>query len=224
MDWLKVHKIIFAPIAFALTCVIGLSPLRAVPTFAPLGDLPGGEFYSAAHGISADGSYVVGYSRSALGYEAFIWDKDNGMRPLGDLPGDSFYGTATAVSADGSHVVGWSFSVSGHEAFIWDEVGGMQGLGDLPGGDFFYSTAADVSADGSVVVGDSYSSYAGYSAFIWDETGGMRKLQDVLINDWGLDLTGWHLSYASGISDDGSTICGIGINPDGLSEAWMARL
>ena len=40
--------------------------------------LPGGEFSSRAIGVSADGSIVVGMSKSSLGDEAFIWDLING--------------------------------------------------------------------------------------------------------------------------------------------------
>ncbi len=63
-------------------------------------------------------------------------------------------------------------------------------------------------------------------AFIWDATHGMRNLMDVLINDFGLgpELTGWTLTTAAGISADGLTIVGAGINPSGANEAWMAQL
>ena len=40
----------------------------------------------------------------------------------------------------------------------------------------------------------------------------------------GVDLTGWQLSGASSISNDGNTIVGWGINPRGLQEAWVAVL
>ena len=52
-----------------------------------LGDLPGGTFISPAHGVSSDGSVVVGFSNSALGQEAFRWTSGGGMVGLGDLPG-----------------------------------------------------------------------------------------------------------------------------------------
>ena len=36
-----------------------------------------------------------------------------------------------------------------------------------------------------------------------------------------IDLTGWTLKYATGISNDGNVIVGYGTNPDGLYEAWI---
>jgi hypothetical protein len=52
----------------------------------------------------------------------------------------------------------------------------------------------------------------------------MRDLRDVLVNSYGLDLDSWTLKMARAISDDGFTIVGKGINPDGNEEAWMVRL
>ena len=96
----------------------------------------------------------------------------------------------------------------------------FQGLGDLPGGSF-NSAANAVSADGSVVVGQGTGD-SGSEAFIWDAVNGMQSLQVVLEVQLGLDLTGWTLTDARGISADGSTIIGLGINPSGFSEAYIA--
>jgi len=52
----------------------------------------------------------------------------------------------------------------------------------------------------------------------------MRNLQDVLVNDYQLDLTGWTLGWATGISDDGKTIVGWGTNPSGFNESWIAHI
>jgi len=46
----------------------------------------------------------------------------------------------------------------------------------------------------------------------------------VLVDDYGLDLTGWKLWKATAISDDGLTIVGSGENPNGETEAWIAYL
>jgi probable HAF family extracellular repeat protein len=145
------------------------------------------------------------------------------MVGLGDLAGGSFDSRARSVSADGEVIVGDGQSSSGMEAFRWTASGGMVGLGDLPGGSFG-SMAFDVSSDGSIVVGYSASSWAAndtWKAFIWDETNGMRNLRDVLVNDYGLDLTGWNLWMATGISADGLTIVGEGINPSGYPEGYI---
>jgi probable HAF family extracellular repeat protein len=85
---------------------------------------------SAATGVSADGSVVVGNSQSnsAVGFndEAFRWTADGGMVGLGFLPaGGGFGGTATGVSADGSFVVGWDCCPLGSEAFRWTADIGM---------------------------------------------------------------------------------------------------
>ena len=60
-------------------------------------------------------------------------------------------------------------------------------------------------------------------AFIWDQSHGMRRLSDVLTQDYGLDLSGWQLDSAWGISDDGKTIVGQGTGAQGV-EAWVAHL
>jgi len=61
-------------------------------------------------------------------------------------------------------------------------------------------------------------------AFIWDQSNGMRNLKDVLEKSCGLNLTGWKLEHATGISADGLTIVGGGINPDGHPEGWAATI
>jgi len=51
----------------------------------------------------------------------------------------------------------------------------------------------------------------------------MRSIREVLISQ-GIDLTGWSLTVARGVSADGLTITGNGINPAGLNEAWVATI
>jgi uncharacterized membrane protein len=119
-------------------------------------------------------------------------------------------------------VVGYANSDQRLEAFRWTRIGGMVGLGTFRSG-YYYSEAFDVSANGSIVVGYGLGDH-GQEAFSWDATRGMRSLQEVLVKDYGLELTGWALKMAKAVSDDGLTIVGKGINPDGKEEAWLVRL
>jgi len=52
----------------------------------------------------------------------------------------------------------------------------------------------------------------------------MRNLQDVLTGNFGLDLSGWVLSRALGISDDGLTIVGVGIDSGGHEQGWAVTV
>jgi probable HAF family extracellular repeat protein len=146
------------------------------------------------------------------------------MIGLGVLSGGFFFSEANAISADGTTVVGVSRSSLSNtgEAFRWTAATGMVGLGDSPGGPVF-SEAFAVSADGSVIVGRSDSS-TGLEASIWDATNGMRSLESLLVAEGVTDVNGWALLRATGVSGDGRTIVGFGINPSGQTEAWLARL
>ena len=194
-----------------------------------LGDLAGGDFDSVAYGVSADGAVIVGYSSSSnatfAGAEAFRWSQATGMAALGDFPGGYFNSIAYGISADGLVAVGRGYSgayaLSTHEAFRWTAGSGLVPLGFLPCFDWTVARAA--SADGSVIVGDPEMDPSD-CAFIWDATRGIRNLREVLTTDLGLNLAGWQLKTARGISGDGNTIVGYGINPAGQTEAWIANL
>ena len=178
---------------------------------------------SIARAVSADGSVVVGASTSdSAPPQAFIWTEGDGMLGLGVLPGGSQSG-AFDVSADGSVVVGYSYNFENRpEAIRWTETEGMKGLGYLPNDLNPSSFASATSRDGSIVVGYSNSD-RGYEAFIWTADEGMQSLNDYLVAN-GIDMTGWFLSEARGISDDGTVIVGIGSNPDGNIEGWIVQL
>jgi probable HAF family extracellular repeat protein len=196
----------------------------AVPAFAgsfqPLGDLSGGNYFSVATGVSADGTTVCGYSSSTASgasYEAFRWTATNGMVALGDLSGGTFRSFAQAISADGTTVVGDSNSSNGNQAFRWTQATGMAGLGDLPGGNVF-SYANAVSADGGVVAGESSSTLSGTTraeAFRWTPTNGMTGLGDLPGGDFD--------SHAYAVSADGTGIIGNSSSSNG-NEAfrWTA--
>jgi probable HAF family extracellular repeat protein len=196
--------------------------------------------FSSANGISADGSVIVGEVLSDSGSLAFRWTTETGLADLGNLAevNSRVDSRAFAASADGSVIVGASMSAGGMEAFRWTQADGMVGLGKLSAEDAS-SSATSVSAHGEAIVGRFTGTVRGtcvngglcpnfvelvQTAFIWDEAHGMRDLRDVLVSDFGLDLPGWTLTNATGISEDGLTIVGTGINPSGDTEAWIVHL
>jgi hypothetical protein len=148
------------------------------------------------------------------------------MVGLGDLPGGGFFSQANGVSADGSTIVGYSSAFDlplNNRAFRWTAETGLIALPDVPGiGPT--ANAEAVSADGSIVVGGAYPRFGSSNgAFAWDTFHGSRSISDLLV-DQGVDLAGWELGTARGVSDDGLTVAGLGLNPDGLQQPWAARL
>jgi len=201
--------------------LLGVQATSWVGPAAPvgLGDLAGGAFRSQALAASADGLTIVGDSDSANGSEAFRWTGT--MAGLGDLAGGAFDSQALGASPNGALVVGRGESASGEEAFLWTSGPGMVGLGDLPGGTF-QSVAYDVT-NGGVVVGSSETA-VGPEAFVYS-VGTMYRLIDVLVaNGLGAQVAGWTLVEARAISDDGLTIAGWGIDPDGNTHGWITTV
>jgi uncharacterized membrane protein len=193
-------------------------------TISKLGCLPGGT-QCVANDVSRDGLTFIGSSESTLDYVNFIWEGGQ-FSPLPDLPGGALLSYPNRLSANKKCVVGYGTSDLGHEAALWVN-GRVFALGDLPTGSF-YSEAYGVSARGSRVVGmgrvRTATSSNTIEAFIWDRAHGMRSLPSVLATDYGLDLKGWALRCAVGISDDGTVIAGYGVNPVGVVDSWIARL
>jgi len=191
--------------------------------FVNLGDLPGdssgNRIESHATAISANGNVIVGWSYTNNSeVNAFRWTKKEGMISLGDATQ-----SATAISGNGKVIVGYyDMGEPNMQAFRWTQNGALVSLGSLPGGSSF-AFAEAVSFDGSVVLGMSDTN-DGVRAFIWDECHGMRDLKDVLTTRYNIDLAGWTLYSATGISFDGLTIVGNGHSPIGLDTAWLIDL
>ena len=194
-----------------------------------LGDLPSGAFNSSATAVSADGATIVGWGTVELCNvhgctpdvtEAFHWTAADGMTGLADVTIFGMNSYASAVSADGSVVVG----NLGTSAFRWTEEGGLERiLEDWEADGQIMTIARAVSADGATVVGSIYDPYLSnfLGAFVWDPLNGPRDLADVLASDYGLDLAGWTLLEATGISADGRTIVGWGTGPADYQQPWM---
>lgn len=147
-----------------------------------------------AHGVSFDGSVIVGAgSDASLTPFPYRWTQSTGAQSLGLVPGD-VASLAKNVSADGSVVVGFSAGPAIQQGFRWSASTGMVGMGYLPGAEA-RSEARAVSADGSVVVGYSFNTSPSWEAIRWTDTGGLQGL-------------GGHGSYGNDVSADGSLVVG----------------
>jgi probable HAF family extracellular repeat protein len=199
---ISLYRACFVSFAASLALLL-ISPVRAQVSFQGLGQLPGGT-ESYAHGVSADGTVIVGYGMNGSSQaEAFSWTVGGGMTGLGFLPAGTM-SVAEAVSANGAIIVGSTNT----QAFRLTE-GGMTGLGVLSG---TRSYAQGISSDGSVVAGSSGTTL---QAFRWTSGGGMTGL--------GF-LPGGSDSQAWGLSGDGTTVVGYGSSSSSGAEAfrWTA--
>lgn len=191
-------------------------------TFRTLG-IYGSGSYAVARGVSGNGLRAVGDSSTSSGLRAVRWDvttPTGGISPvsLGILPG-GIYSSATAISLDGQTIVGHANTYGVVVPFRWTQAGGMVSLG-LPLG-ATEARASAVNADGSVVVGYT-GNFSTTRAFMWTPAGGAVDLNTYLPT-LGLDLTGWTLNEATGVSSDGRVIVGKGLFA-GVNQAWVATI
>jgi uncharacterized membrane protein len=209
---------------------------------------------SQANAVNADGSVIVGTCCQAGGLTAAEWlngtlmflSSGSGASPSGPQISVSFEGEANAVNSSGSALAGTDlvFNLGGPtNGEAWEILNGtLTNLGylpkanqrcvsfppsftcPLPPGSFVdYSSASGISPDGKTVVGLATTVGAQEAAFVWNATTGMQSIGAVL-GSFGINMSGWQLESATAISADGSTIVGNGIDPNGVGEAWMARL
>lgn len=156
---------------------------------------------ATAFGVSADGQTAVGVA----GGTAFHWTAANGLQDINPVPGQA--SDADAISADGTVIVG-EFQVPlannfVYHAFRWTASTGMVDLGTLGGPE---SRALAVNQDGSVIVGTSFTSQETTSnhAFRWTAATGMQDLNKLVSGSL-------LLTFATGISSDGTVIGGQGL-------------
>jgi hypothetical protein len=166
---------------------------------------------------------MIGQSYSLPAWDdedSFIMTEDGTMQSMSSLTGGK-YTMVLAVSPDGSVVAGTTHT-SSYPAFFWTKEKGMVTIGHLP--EMNTTHPGDMTPYGEIIIGGSYSGPDNGNAFIWDSIHGMRNLQAVLEKEYKLNLTGWKLQNASGITPDGNVIVGDGINPQGQKEGFRVVL
>lgn len=207
--------------------------------------MPANGRFSLARQVSGDGAVVVGQAEIELDFDVpWRWTTGGGTVVL-DRPAKA-NAHAYAVSPSGLIAVGFY----GNQGAVWNGgaaqlISGSTGLwgvsdqgpiyiGQTDGPPYVaarweggartllgldYATA--ISADGQWIVGAKAA--PNQAAYLWDLDHGPRELASMLQIDYGFDLTGWVLTEASDISDDGRTIVGQG-RFNGAARAWAAFL
>jgi len=202
-------------VGYAETRAAGAEAFRwTAPTgMVRLSGMPAGTRSSLATGASLDGSIVTGLmTRSDGRQEAYRWNATDGVVGLGFADALDVHSTVSAITPDGQTIVGNRTGADGRtRGFRWTAAGGMGHLGGP-----VHAFPLDVSADGGVIVGST-----SFRAVILAEDG-VGDIQAFLESS-GLDLRGWNLEYATGVSADGKTIVGFGRGPRG-QEAWVATI
>jgi uncharacterized membrane protein len=181
-------------------------------------------------GITADGSEVIGNREGILGHAhvmrfaasgggVMVPFVPDGMDPAcGSLYENPCVAHAYAVTPDGSVLVGSLELRLGEvppRAARWIGNAGPTFLSGSPAG--LPSEGRDVTADGGMIVGNRQG-----HAFVWTPAGSMHDLKQ-LLEDLGLDLTGWTLVSVFAMSDDGSVVVGTGTRPGGASAIWLVQ-
>lgn len=196
-----------------------LEPLGALPVDADFRRL------SVAQGVNEDGSVIAGYSNTDLidGTDAqvgFIRTDATGLLPIGVFPAGEPVTQINDLSADGLTAVG-TVNDNPDRAFSWSNARGLIELPDVPGG-AQQAEALAVNRNGSVIVGIGNDA-GGIVATVWINGGPAQSLETILTNQ-SVNLNGWQLWEARGVSDDGVTIVGRGINPSGNPEGFVAEI
>jgi len=136
-------------------------------------DVPKGATQARAHGVSADGSIVIGSVRIDGIFRAFRYTADEGMVLL--LPPD-VDSSARAITPDGNIILGQMTppdDITGpYQPFLWTEQDGVVELGSI-GGENTFPRA--ISGDGSTVL--AYVSIANPPLYRWTADEGYTLIE-----------------------------------------------
>ena len=182
---------------------------------------------SQAHGVSADGSIVVGWAQDRSGkLRAFRWTEQTRMQNLGAsvLIGTiSFsydHSLAYGISPDGNVIVGTAYNDSNEVIGFRNILQGTRrvniSLGDPPAG-FTGVYPSRTNRDGSIIVGRMRKSDGTYRAMRWTQAGGLEDLNVTYASLLGL---GENLEWAYDITPDGRYIVGWGVK-DGKQQGFI---
>lgn len=180
---------------------------------------PDGPLHDYAQDVSADGRVIVGGTG-----EAWRWTAEDGFEVIPPFPGETSI-VAMTISGDGRSIFGWaSTKIDGQRVLPWYRWTRETGTKVLDHR-FCDCWPWDASHNGAVVVGEGTDPIrAGDAAIFWTPKLGNRVLEHYIPRRLGIDLQGFYLVRAWGVSCDGRTIVGSGYFSGSKSEAWAVYL
>lgn len=191
--------------------------------------LPFTSFYSKAWAVSGDGRTIAGSAVNLFGgVDAFVWREGVGtiILPSATPQFPHLAAFALGISRDGRHIAGYAddpIFARGHFA-LWTD-GVLELIPNPTNGDYFSAYANDVNANGTVMVGTGYVQDYVHRALIWTrDTGNMQLSEYLALRGVPIPPEVVRLTHATGVSDDGLTICGTAILTDGSSRGFVARV
>ena len=190
--------------------------------------------------FDADGNHTA--------QQAYRWTKGGSAKGIGYLAGDD-RSYASDISADGSTILGGSYNsetyyLPSRNIFIWTQAGGMKNLSRPPlhhynnYGDGYFWWGSGISGDGKVVALAYYQfaaagcsgsepcdpEFAAVSFVVNPEYRYHAELTSLIKQaGGGAAIEGWGNFNINGITDDGNTVYGYAINPQGQQEGFIAR-
>jgi hypothetical protein len=160
---------------------------------------PAGRPFSYIHGLTRDGSYVLGSSSTNTGGGVgTAWDGAGAPHLFPPAAGASYSSLAGAAN-DGTVFFGSSYTSSVERASKWSSEGTAPVLLDGLSG-FSQSGAGQSSVDGSVVIGGVYNSGLDGLPVMWDAAGTVHALPLLSATNYGTTV---------GMSADGTMIAGL---------------
>ncbi len=204
------------------------------------------QYDSQATRVDDSGRLAVGWGNSpaaqaasgTAGREAALWVRvaggaSSGVQRvwLGASPNTVFHSQASGLARLPSTLVIVGFSGEFAQTTLpvfWTAVGDARPqLAELPLLPGLTSGAASaISADGRRIVGTCWGVVNGnleFESCIW-EGGAVSSLGQRLIAAGVTSVAGWSLWSTSGVSGDGTILCGTGTDPNGDLLAWAAEL
>ncbi|CAN5805410.1 hypothetical protein BH11PLA1_BH11PLA1_17680 [soil metagenome] len=182
---------------------------RAAPILYEILPPAGAGNFTYGKGISADGSFAVGYADFTTD-RAIRWNVSTGTQNLGTIPGSTLWSYGFAISDSGAACVGWgSIAGSGNRGFRWN--GAMTQMAGVPGWDD--SNAYAISGDGLVAAGQSRpNSSSPHVAVRWTNSGATIQVLGTLAG--GTTATAWSTDGT------GAVVCGQSGTSSGQTHAF----